>query len=93
MRDRIERKIEEIRQKPEHVRVWYAWIGVLITMFFVVIIWIFTLQENLSRSAPADDMKKIQEKIPIAKPSEELKSLDEIFGEKNASERMKTEER
>jgi len=93
MRERIERKIEEIRQKPEHVRVWYAWVGVLVTMFFVVLIWIFTLQENLSRSAPGEDVKKIQEKLPIGRPSEEVKSLDEIFGGQEAAEERKTEVR
>ncbi|MBP9752081.1 MAG: hypothetical protein KBD19_04465 [Candidatus Moranbacteria bacterium] len=93
MRERIGRKIEEIRQKPEHVRVWYAWVGVLVAMFFVVLIWIFTLQENLSRSNPGEDVKKIQGKIPIGKPLEEVKSLDEIFGEQNTSKDMKTEVR
>lgn len=90
MRERIERKIEEIRQKPEHVRVWYAWVGVFVVMFFVVLIWIFTLQENLSRSAPSEDVKKIQEKIPVGKPSEEVKSLDEIFGGQNVSGKTET---
>jgi len=85
MRERIGRKIDEIRQKPEHVRVWYAWVGVLIVMFFVVLLWIFTVQENLSRTTPAEDMKKIQEKLPIGKPSEKMKSLDEVFGSEGAS--------
>lgn len=93
MRDRIERKIEEIRQKPEHVRVWYAWVGVLVMMFFVVLLWIFTLQENLSRSVPGEDVKKIQEKLPIGKPSEEAKSLDEVFGGQGAGGERKTEVR
>ncbi len=84
MRERIERKIEEIRQKPEHVRVWYAWAGVFVVMFFVILIWIFTLRENLSRSAPVDDVKKIQERIPsgASKPTEEIKSLDEALNSK-----------
>lgn len=93
MRERIGRKIEEIRQKPEHVRVWYAWVGVLVAMFFVVLIWIFTLQENLSRSAPGEDVRKIQEKLPIGKPQEEVKSLDELFGNQGASGGTETEVR
>jgi hypothetical protein len=93
MRERIGRKIEEIRKKPEHVRVWYAWVGVLVAMFFVVLIWIFTLQENLSRSAPGDEIKKIQSRIPVGRPLEEVRSLDEIFGEQNTSKDMKMEVR
>ena len=87
MRERIERKIEEIRQKPEHVRVWYAWVGVFIAMFFVVLIWIFTLQENLSRSTPVEEVKKIQERLPAGVPARETKSLDEIFGTQEAPAR------
>jgi hypothetical protein len=93
MRDQIGRKIEEIRQKPEHVRVWYAWVGVFFVMFFVVLIWIFTLQENLSRSTPREDVKKKQGKIPIGKPLEEVKSLDEIFGGQGTIKDRKTEVR
>lgn len=52
MQDRLRRKIEEIRQQPEHVRVWYAWVGVAIVMFFVVVIWIFTLQESFRKAIP-----------------------------------------
>lgn len=85
MRERIERKIEEIRQKPEHVRVWYAWVGVFVVMFFVLVIWIFTLKENLSRSTPGEEVKKLQERIPSGKPSGDMKSLDEIFGTEGAS--------
>lgn len=52
MQERFRRKIEEIRQQPEHVRVWYAWAGVAIVMFFVVMIWIFTLQESFRKAIP-----------------------------------------
>ena len=79
MRNRIVEKIEEIRQRPEHVRVWYAWASVLVVMFFVIIIWIFTLQENLRESAPIDDVKRIQERLPSADMGQEKQSLEEIF--------------
>lgn len=79
MRNRIIEKIEEIRQKPEHVRVWYAWTAVLVVMFFVIIIWIFTLQENLRGSSPVEDVKKIQERIPSTDMEQQKQSLEEIF--------------
>jgi ABC-type phosphate/phosphonate transport system permease subunit len=52
MQERIMRKIEEIRKQPEHVRVWYAWASVAVVMFFVIVIWIFTLQENFRKAIP-----------------------------------------
>lgn len=79
MRNRIVEKIEEIRQKPEHVRIWYAWASVLAIMFFVIIIWIFTLQESLRESAPIDDVRKIQSRLPSADTGQEKQSLEEIF--------------
>jgi hypothetical protein len=39
-------KIEEIRGKPEHIRMRYVWAMVAITMIFVVAIWFFSLMSN-----------------------------------------------
>lgn len=39
-------KIEEIRQKPEHVRLRYVWFLVVLCMTFVFIIWIFSLKSQ-----------------------------------------------
>lgn len=36
-------KIEEIRSKPEHIRMRYVWAMVAITMIFVIAIWFFSL--------------------------------------------------
>ncbi len=44
----MQRKIEEIRQKPEHERVRYVWIMVSICMFFLVIVWFFSVKDELS---------------------------------------------
>lgn len=46
----INRKIEEIRQKPEHIRIRYVWAGVVITMFFIIILWIFSMKESISNN-------------------------------------------
>ena len=43
----IQDKIEEIRQKPEHERMRYVWIMVSVSMFFVIIIWVVSLKDNL----------------------------------------------
>ena len=49
-------KIEEIRAKPEHIRIRYVWAMVAITMFFVVLIWIFSLMsgQNTGSSIPKE---------------------------------------
>jgi urea transporter len=39
-------KIEEIRSKPEHIRMRYVWAMVAITMLFVLVIWFFSLKSG-----------------------------------------------
>lgn len=49
----IEKKILEIRQEPEPVRMRYLLLCLGVTMAFVILIWIFSLQEsvhNISRT-------------------------------------------
>ena len=43
-------KVEEIRSKPEHIRIRYVWAMVAIVMFFVLIIWFFSLKSEQSAS-------------------------------------------
>lgn len=38
----IERKIEEIRRQPEHIKLRYVYIFVAISMVFVIAIWFFS---------------------------------------------------
>ena len=45
----IVRKIQEMREQPEHVRVRYVLIGVTISMTFVVVLWIFAIQDNVRK--------------------------------------------
>jgi len=42
----INRKIEEIRQKPEHIRLRYIWGLVAISMLFVITIWVLSVKES-----------------------------------------------
>jgi len=44
-------KIENIRQKPEHIRLRYVWFLVVLCMTFILIIWIFSLKSQPA-SAP-----------------------------------------
>ena len=38
----IERKIEEIRRQPEHIKLRYIYSLVAISMFFILILWFFS---------------------------------------------------
>ena len=42
----LSEKIEQIRQKPEHVRLRYVWFLVALSMTFIFIIWIFSLKSQ-----------------------------------------------
>ena len=37
-------KIERIKEQPEHIRLRYVWFFVLVSMFFIITLWIFSLQ-------------------------------------------------
>lgn len=43
----ITEKIEDVRKKPQHIRERYVWAAVGICMFFVFIIWLFSLKNTL----------------------------------------------
>ena len=56
----IQNKIDEIRRKPEHIRIRYAWACSIAVTFLVVIIWIVSLvaenkKENAAELIPNKD--------------------------------------
>lgn len=77
----INKKIEEIRQKPEYIRLRWVWGGVAVSMFFIIIIWVFSLNETLNKTKPAEnsnlpDIKQSLEEIQSAKDS--IPSISEM---------------
>ena len=44
----IEQKIEEIRQKPEHIRLRYTWGMVAVSMVAVLTIWFVSIKVNFA---------------------------------------------
>jgi uncharacterized protein YlxW (UPF0749 family) len=50
-------KIEEIRKKPDHIRMRYVWFFVTLSMLFVIILWIFSLKalKSESQRAPTEN--------------------------------------
>jgi hypothetical protein len=67
----INKKLEEIREKPDEIRKRYVWAAVIICMLFVVIIWIFSTKESL---------KSVQQKESVLPElpniSEQMKNLN-----------------
>lgn len=73
-------KIENIRRKPEHIRLRYVWAMVAISMFFVIIIWFFSLKSSQTETAPvmnSIDTSKITDQFNEGKQS--LENASEGF--------------
>lgn len=81
----IRQKIEAIRKEPEHVRVRYVWILTGVCMFFVILIWIFSLKQLASQkqgdSLPffgEDGQKAIKD---LQNEGKELKNMKDNLGD------------
>lgn len=76
----ISQKIENIRQKPEHIRMRYVWFWLSISMIFIFFIWIFSVKENF-RSVDFDrgNLPKIENPVPELK--KELPSMESLQGD------------
>ncbi len=64
----LNKKIEEIRSKPENIRLRYVWGSVGFCMLFIIIFWVFSIRENLSSISQETGSSKsciynLQEKI------------------------------
>lgn len=71
----IQKKIEEIRQKPEHIRLRYVYFFVAIFMIFFFLIWLFSLPEEKSHEEkqiiPEKLLNQKDELLKSAKKSQE----------------------
>lgn len=84
-------KLEEIRKKPEHIRLRYVWLMVAISMAFILIIWIISLKSEQETTAPAMegiDTSNITEQFNQGKES--LQNVTEGF--KSALEKTQQSE-
>lgn len=91
MQFNINKKIEEIREKPEHIRMRYVWGCVIVSMLFIFLIWIFSVKENFSSinfdrgSLPeiSNPLPDIQKDLPSMENVQ--KSLQDEIGNGNGS--------
>lgn len=47
----LERKIEEIRKKPEHIRLRYVYGMMAVSMFFIILLWIFSYTTDTKKNS------------------------------------------
>ena len=65
----IGKKIEEIRNKPEHIREKYVWMSVGICMVFILGIWLFSFSAMFGEKEPINDNAPVKELIEKSKES------------------------
>ena len=57
-------KLEEIRQKPEHIRTRYAWFMVAASMTIVLIVWVMSIvASEKSFNESADNNNAVSDKV------------------------------
>lgn len=54
----INDKIEEIRQKPEHIRMRYVWGSVFVVMILILIVWFFSIKETFKENPNKNNNKQ-----------------------------------
>lgn len=96
----ISKKVEDIRQKPEHIRMRYAMGLALLCMIFVGFVWLLTVQQNFSSFSSPEAKKQIEgargtfEQVE-QNYSEEAKSLKDFSADQGITvdaNQQKTEE-
>ncbi len=79
----LQRKLEEIRRKPEHIKLRYTYIAVGISMFFILLLWFFSIADTINKSKNAQTENAFQD-LQVQKKSlkdattEITKSLNDL---------------
>ncbi len=84
MLNNINKKIREVRQLPENVRMLWVWGCVIVSMLVISIFWIFSISSMFAREqksgtvqSGSDSLQDITDQIELLqKQAAELKSLD-----------------
>ena len=79
----INRKLDEIRQQPEHIRIRYVWFMVIVSMFLVILIWIFSFKTAV-KSTSSDKAILPDFKNSLESQKQEMPSIQD-FMDKNST--------
>lgn len=77
----LDKKLENIRQKPEHIRKRYVWASVILCMFFVLMIWFFSIKTNFSSTneESTSSFTQIQEQFDESgEPLPQMPSIEDF---------------
>jgi len=79
----LQRKLEEIRRKPAHIRLRYTYAAVAISMFFILVLWFFSLSENIGKASNSKKQNVFEELSSQKKSLKDAttdvkKSLDDL---------------
>lgn len=79
----LQRKLEEIRRKPEHIKLRYTYGAVAVSMFFIIILWIFSISDSIKKADVVkqqnvfDDLQAQKKSLKDA-TTDVTKSLDDL---------------
>lgn len=72
----LSEKIEEIKRKPEHIRLRYVWFFVSVSMVGIVSIWVFSLKANVGNvSSGLDNVRSVNDFSGVAESIGEQKEM------------------
>ncbi|HWQ59909.1 MAG TPA: hypothetical protein VN420_02045 [Candidatus Fimivivens sp.] len=77
----LERKLDEVRQEPEHVRIRYVWASVAVIMTILFLFWVMMLRDGFRASSLADS-NSMKDVIPPSAGSlvKEGESIGQMVG-------------
>lgn len=86
MFDKIEQKVHEVRRQPEYIRVRWMWGSVIVSMLFVIFIWMMSMRINFlqinSDTKTKESISDIQNQINYITTSprqDDSVSIDELL--------------
>ena len=77
-------KIENVRRQPEHIRMRYVWGSLIVSMLFIVSIWLLSLHESFSSLSKDTPTAIEQGKEALKGNGQPEPSLSDLM-EKNAA--------
>lgn len=81
----LRERLEHIRQQPEHIRLRYVLLLLILSMALIVTLWIFSLQENF-RNTAVDTKSAIQNGTDTIKKQSGGSSLQDLLKEAKSAD-------
>lgn len=79
MRETLWRKIEEIRREPEHIRQRYVLVCLVVSMIFILGIWLLSLKENFRSFSRTPLLGESEQDLLLKEEPPSLQDLTDEF--------------